>query len=319
MIWIKSIRRAAVMNNMNELDNFLKTVESGSFSVAAGLLGVTPAAVSKHVAKRERELGVRLFQRTTRSLTLTESGERLYAETVGPAHALRQAFASVTEADAQPAGTLRVSISPGFACLYVLPLLPEFLRRYPKIRLDWSFENRRVELVKEGFDAAIGSGLAGNANIVARRLLPLKLLNLGAPSYFGAHGVPGSLADLADHACIRLRSPTTGRLREWTFVTGSESVTMPVDGRLVLNDLDAVCDAAIAGMGLARLGAHQVLPYLDDGRLVQVLPEVRSPGGAIQVYYAHYRLTPPKVRVFVDFLTESFARSETVARLCALP
>lgn len=307
------------MNDMNELESFLKTVETGSFSVTAGLLGVTPAAVSKHVAKLERELGLRLFQRTTRNLTLTESGERLYAETVGPAHALRQAIASLTESAAQPAGTLRVSIAAGFARQYVLPLMPAFLKRYPAIRLDWSFENRRVELVKEGFDAAIGAGLDADANVVARRLLPLKLLTVGAPSYLAAHGAPGLLMDLAGHDCIRLRSPTTGRLREWTFITGSESVTVPVDGRLVLSDLDAVCDAAIAGMGLARLGAHQVLPYLDDGRLVQVLPELRSPRGAIHVYYAHYRLTPPKVRVFVDFLTESFAQCDAVARVAALP
>lgn len=307
------------MKHMNELESFLKTAESGSFSAAAGRLGVTPAAVSKHVAALERELGIRLFQRTTRSLALTESGERLYAETAGPARALRQAIATMTEYDAQPAGTLRVSIAAGFARQYVLPLMPAFLQRYPSIRLDWSFENRRVDLVKEGFDAAIGAGLEADANVVARRLLPLKMLIVGAPSYLAEHGTPRKLDDLVNHECIRLRSPSTGRLRDWTFITGGETVTVPVDGRLVLNDLDAVCDAAIASMGLARLGAHHVMPRLDDGRLVQVLSDLRAPEGAIQVYYAHYRLTPPKVRVFVDFLTEAFMRSDAVARLHALP
>jgi DNA-binding transcriptional LysR family regulator len=306
------------MSDLNGLESFLKTVEVGSFSAAAGLLGVTPAAVSKHVAKLERELGTRLFQRTTRSLTLTESGERLYAETAGPARALSHAITTLTQRDAQPAGTLRVSVAPGFGRQYVLPLMAGFLARYPGIRLDWSFENRRVDLVKEGFDAAIGAGLATDASVVARQLLPLKMVTVAAPSYLAAHGTPSAPSELAGHDCIRLRSSTTGRLRDWSFVTNGETLTVPVDGRLILSDLDAICDAAIAGMGLARLGAHHVMPYMDEGRLVRVLPGLSSQADAIQVYYAHYRLTPPKVRAFVDFLSDAFAKSTVVARLTSL-
>jgi len=305
------------MSDLNGLESFLKTVEAGSFSAAAGLMGLTPAAVSKHVAKLERELGTRLFQRTTRSLTLTEAGEQLYAETAGPARALSQAMVTLTERDTQPAGTLRVSVAPGFARQYVLPLMPDFLARYPAIRLDWSFENRHVDLVKEGFDAAIGAGIEADANVVARQLVPMKLLTVGAPAYLKERGAPLLLADLAMHDCIRLRSATTGRLRDWAFVVNRETVTVPVEGRLILSDLDAICDAALAGMGLARLGAHHVLPYLDDGRLVPVLPKFPSPPGAIQVYYAHYRLTPPKVRAFVDYLTKALGDSKAIARVAA--
>ncbi|KWI95934.1 hypothetical protein WM11_26950 [Burkholderia ubonensis] len=305
------------MDDLRALESFLRTVEAGSFSAAAGRLGVTPAAVSKHVAKLERDLGTRLFHRTTRSLTLTEAGERLYAETSAAARALSRAMATLTERDAHPAGTLRVSIAPGFGRQYVLPLMPAFLERYPGVRLDWSFENRHVDLVKEGFDAAIGSGVEDDANVVARELAPIRPLIVASPAYLAKHGAPATLADLARHDCIRLRSATTGRIREWAFTVDHETVTAPVDGRVVLTDLDAICDAAVAGMGLARLGAHHVLPYLDDGRLVRVLTQYPATGGTIHVYYAHARLTPPKVRAFIDFLTESFAQSAWRARVDA--
>lgn len=307
------------MRDLDGLDSFLKTVEAGSFSAAAGRLGVTPAAVSKQVTQLERRLGTRLFQRTTRSLTLTESGERLYAEAAGPAHALEQALGTLTARDEAPAGTLRVSVAPGFARQHVLPLMPQFLERYSALRLDWSFENRRVDLVREGFDAAIGAGIGADANVVARPLVPIKLLTVAAPSYLARYGTPLTLSDLGRHDCIRLRSATTGRLRDWSFVLDGDTVTVPVDGRIVLTDLDAIGEAALAGMGLARLGAHQVLPYLNDGRLVRVLDSFPSPPGAIQVYYAHYRLTPPKVRAFVDFLGETLAGSDWVSAIAGLP
>lgn len=305
------------MDDLGALQSFVKTVEAGSFSAAAGLLGLTPAAVSKHVAKLEKGLGARLFQRTTRSLTLTEAGERLFAETAGPTRALTQALATLTERDAQPAGTLRISVAPGFSRQYVLPLMPAFLARYPAIRLDWSFENRHVDLVKEGFDAAIGSGVEADANVVARQLLPLNMLVVAAPAYLARYGEPASLADLAAHDCIRMRSATSGRLRDWEFTRNGETITVEVDGRLILSDLDAICEASLAGMGLARLGAHHVMHHLQAGRLQQVLVDYPTSAGAIYVYYAHYRLTPPKVRAFVDFLSASFAESDWMRRLAA--
>ncbi|HEX9172435.1 MAG TPA: LysR family transcriptional regulator [Telluria sp.] len=306
------------MRELDGLDSFLRTVEAGSFSAAASRLGVTPAAVSKHVAQLERRLGTRLFQRTTRSLTLTESGERLYAETAGPARALAQALAALSARDEAPAGTLRLSVAPGFARQYVLPLMPQFLARYPALRLDWSFENRRVDLVREGFDAAIGAGLGADANVVARPLVPIKLLTVAAPAYLAARGTPRALSDLGDHDCIRLRSATSGRLRDWTFVVGGETVTKQVEGRLILTDLDAIGEAALAGMGLARLGAHQVLPYLDDGRLVRVLDAFPAQAGTIHVYYTQSRLTPPKVRAFVDFMSDALGRNEWLVRVAAM-
>ena len=303
------------MDLLRSLEYFHKTVEMGSFSGAANALGLTPAAVSKQIGELEKALGARVFQRSTRNLTLTETGELLLAQSSGPATALRHVMEGLMQHKAQPAGTLKVSVAPGFARQHILPLMPAFLARYPAINLDWSFDNRHVDLVKEGFDAAIGAGIASDSTVVARELVPLRLVTVATPAYLMRMGVPRALADLEKHDCIRLRSATTGRLREWQYVVAGEVVSAPVSGRLVMNDLDAICDCALAGLGLARLGAHHALGHLDTGRLVQVLPELHAPEGAIHVYYAHYRLTPPKVSAFVNYLTESLQASGLLERL----
>lgn len=303
------------MDLLRSLEYFHKTVELGSFSGAANALGLTPAAVSKQIGEMEKVLGTRVFQRSTRNLTLTEAGEHLLAQTRGPTTALRQVIDGLVQHKAQPAGTLRVSVAPGFARQHILPLMPAFLTRYPAINLDWSFDNRHVDLVKEGFDAAIGAGIASDSTVVARELVPLRLVTVASPAYLMRMGVPRALSDLDKHDCIRLRSATTGRVREWQYIVAGEVVSVPVTGRLVMSDLDAICDCALAGLGLARLGAHHALTHLDSGRLVQVLPELRAPEGAIHVYYAHYRLTPPKVITFVNYLTETLQAGGLLERL----
>lgn len=228
-------------------------------------------------------------------------------------------MATMTQRGAQPAGTLRMSIAPGFGRQYILPLMPAFLARYPDIQLDWSFENRHVDLVKEGYDAAIGAGVAADANVVARELIPLKLLTVASPDYLERRGTPQMLDDLAGHECIRLRSTTSGRLRDWAYLCEGETLTVPVNGRLVFSDLDAILSSALAGMGLARLGAHHVLPYLDRGELLPVLGQFSAPAGSIKVYYPYHRLMPPKVRVFVDYLSEALAAENSVQRVKAMP
>lgn len=303
------------MDLLRSLEYFHKTVELGSFSGAANALGLTPAAVSKQIGELEKALGTRVFQRSTRNLTLTETGEQLLAQSSGPAHALRQVIDTLVQHKAQPAGTLRISVAPGFARQHILPLMPAFLTRYPAISLDWSFDNRQVDLIKEGFDAAIGAGIASDATVVARELVPLRLVTVAAPAYLMRMGVPRTLADLEKHDCIRLRSATTGRLRAWQYLVAGEVVSVPVNGRLVMNDQDAICDCALAGLGVARLGVHHALAHLDAGRLVQVLPEMRAPQGAIHLYYAHYRLTPPKVSALVEYLSESLRASGLLERL----
>jgi DNA-binding transcriptional LysR family regulator len=164
------------VETLANLESFIRTAECGGFSAAARRLGLTPAAVSRNVAMLERNLGVRLFQRSTRRLTLTEDGERFLASVVGGVDSIQSAIAGVATHAGKPAGSLRVSMAVGFGLDYVLPMLPAFMQRYPDVVPDWSFENRPVDLIAEGFDAAIGGGMELAGGVVARQLAPLHIV-----------------------------------------------------------------------------------------------------------------------------------------------
>jgi DNA-binding transcriptional LysR family regulator len=164
------------METLANLESFIRSAQCGSFSASARRLGVTPAAVSRNVAMLERNLGVRLFQRSSRSLTLTEDGERFLASVTDGVESIQSAIAGVTTHSGKPAGVLKVSMALTFGLDHVLPLLPAFMKRYPDVQLDWSFENRQVDLIGEGFDAAIGGGMELASGVVARRLAPLHVI-----------------------------------------------------------------------------------------------------------------------------------------------
>jgi DNA-binding transcriptional LysR family regulator len=288
------------------IEAFLMTAHAGSFSRAASRMGVTAAAVSRQVAQLEGELGARLFQRTTRSLSLTERGERLRGEVEAPWHELRAALERQREGEAEPHGTLRVSVGTAFGMQQVLPRMPTFLERYPGIALDWSFENRRVDLVAEGFDAAIGTGLDPQSRIVARPVCPVDAVVCAAPAWIERCGRPGEPEALPAADAIRLRSATTGRVRELVLERAGEQRVVSGDNRLTFTELDAMRQAALAGLGYTLLGVHHIVDDLESGRLVRLLPDWRAPRLWIQVYYPTRELLEPKVRVFVDYLVEQF-------------
>ena len=175
------------MESFNALECFIRSAEVGSFAEAARRLSITPAAVGKHVAQLEARLGVRLFQRSTRKLTLTEAGQRFLGEVSDSFRTIQYAVANLASAEGQPAGLLRVSMGTVFGRLYVLPLLSEFLSRYPAITPDWHFDNRQVDLIGQGFDAAIGGGFELPPGVVARKLTPAHRVLVAAPVYLERH------------------------------------------------------------------------------------------------------------------------------------
>ncbi|HIH2747093.1 TPA: LysR family transcriptional regulator, partial [Burkholderia lata] len=185
------------METLSNLESFVRSAETGSFSAAARRLALTPAAVSRNVALLERNLGVRLFQRSTRKLTLTEAGERFLLEIGGSLDALQAAIGAVSTDRSEPAGVLKVSVAPTFGLTYVMPLLPAFRARYPMLRLDWTFENRQVDLIAEGYDAALGGGFDLTPGVVARALAPAHLVAVASPAYMASRASPTSPEDLA--------------------------------------------------------------------------------------------------------------------------
>lgn len=296
------------MQPLSHLESFVKSAECGSFSAAARLMGLTPAAVSKNVARLEAGLGVRLFQRSTRRLTLTEGGQRLLAQISPPLTALADAVDHAAEAEQQPAGTLKVSMGQAFGRAYIVPLLTEFLQRYPAIQPDWRFENRQVDLIGEGFDAGIGGGLNLNPDMVARTLGPIHLVVVAAPALLQGRKAPRHPADLAQWDGIARRAIRTGRVPVTTLRNkAGDAAAAMFRPRIVFDDPEAMCQAALMGLGLAVLPMPFAQPWLARGDLVRVLPGWWADAGPTSLYYPSKKLLPARTRVFVDFVVEQFA------------
>lgn len=306
------------MQTLATIESFVRSAEAGSFSAAARALGVSPAAVSKNVAKLEASLGVRLFQRTTRRLALTDLGERFLRDAGGGLATLQAAITDLASAHGQPAGTLRVSLSPAFGRDYIVPMLGGFLVAYPAVVPDWHFDNRQVDLVAEGFDAAIGAAIDLPSGVVAREIARAHIVTVAAPSYLAARRAPRTPADLAAHDGIVMRSPRTGRVRVWPFRDGGgRPASFELRPRIVFDDTDAICQAALAGLGIGVVSMPHAIPHLESGALVRVLPGWFADAGPIHVYFRGQKLLPAKTRAFVDHVVAHARRERFAARFRA--
>ncbi|WP_117192164.1 LysR family transcriptional regulator [Rhizobium terrae] len=308
------------MENLANLDSFIRSAEFGSFSAAARRLSLTPAAVSRNVAILEKKLGIRLFQRSTRKLALTEAGERFLSEIRDHVEALQAAIVGAASQGPEPAGLLKVSMSPHFGADYILPLLPDFLARYPLIRPEWTFENRQVDLIAEGYDAAIGGGFELAAGTVARILGPAHVVAVASPRYMKDRRMPADPADLAGWDGIYLRSSNTGRIRQWVMPRiDGEEVQTSLSERIVMNDPAAMVRAARLGLGVSMITVPDALPHFRSGELIRLLPDWYADIGPISIYYANRTLLPAKTRVFVDFVTEHFRKEKLAERFDGRP
>lgn len=303
------------METLTNLESFVRSAESGSFSAAARRLALTPAAVSRNVAMLERNLGVRLLQRSTRKLTLTEAGETFLNAIGDNLESLQNAIAAVSADDGQPAGVLKISVAPSFGLDYLLPLLPEFLQRYPRVRPEWHFENRAVDLIAEGYDAAIGGGFELATGVVARTLAALHVIAFASPAYLARNQLPADPSGLIELDGIVMRSLSSGRIRTWNMRTvQGDEVAAAMRETIVVNDPTAVREAALLGLGVAMLAVPDVLPWLESGELVRVLPRWWADAGALSLYYPSRQLLPGKTRSFIDFVVEAFEREDYARR-----
>lgn len=310
------------METFGSIESFIRSAEAGSFAEAARRLGLTSAAVGKNVAGLEARLGVRLFLRSTRRLTLTEAGRRFLEEVSGSFGVIQNAVANLASAEGQPAGNLKVSMGLIFGRLYVLPLLGEFLQQYPAIVADWHFDNRKVDLIGQGFDAAIGGGFELPPGVVARKLGPAHRILVATPDYLKQHPIEHP-DDLQSADGILIRSPQTGRVRNWPLTHRSphqnqDQCQLRLKPRMTLSDSEAACVAAEQGLGIALVSLPFALPYFDSQRLVRVLPDWYVDDGNISLYYAEHKLLPGKTRAFVDFLLERFKEQGLAQRFSAV-
>jgi len=289
------------MESLRGIVAFVRTVSAGSFSGAARQLGVTTVAVSRNVQRLEKHLGVRLLQRTTRSLSMTEEGRRLFDATRNALSALETAHEAIAERVNEPSGLVRILSLTGFSRLYVVPLLGSLRARYPRLQFEVQASDRVVDMVEEGFDVAIRIGQIADGNVVVRKLADVPRVVCASPDYLVRRGLPATPADLSAHDCIAFRSPASGRIVKWEFGGDAPAAYEP-QATVTLNDLFAVCEAAIGGHGLAQLPTFIATPRIRDGQLVPVLVDRVSSFAHLVLQYPARPLTPARVRVVVDFL-----------------
>lgn len=307
------------METMIGMQCFVRSAEAGSFSEAARRLGMSSAAVGKNVARLEAGLGVRLFQRSTRSLTLTEAGESFLHEVRDSLLTIQAAVDNLASAGGQPAGMLKVSMGTGFGRTYMVPLLAPFLAKYPGISPDWHFDNRQVDLIAQGFDAALGGGFELPPGVVARVLAPAHRVLVAAPDYFKDRKAPKSPDELDAFDGIFIRSPQTGRVRSWPLRNrANRQAPLTLRTRMTMSDPEAACESAQMGLGIALVSMPNALPFLREKSLVRVLPDWYADGGTLSLYFAAQKLLPAKTRVFVDYVVEHFRQERLAEQFSAI-
>ncbi|KJV35182.1 LysR family transcriptional regulator [Luteibacter yeojuensis] len=286
---------------LGNLSVLVSVVETGNFARAADALGLSPSGVSRAIGRLEAHLGVRLLQRTTRSVHLTDEGQRL-VEQVGPLLTGIEEAAVSAAGDAQAVrGRLRVSLDPMFSRLVVAPKLAAFLAQHPQLEMEIVTRDELGDLIGEGIDVAVRFGVPEASSLVARKLLDTRVLTVAAPSYIAAHGAPRTPKDLASHDCIQFRDPATRRPYDWEFHRKGKVTTVATKGPLLVADSATMYGLCVAGTGIAQVLEVSVRDALDDGRLVELFPDHAEELFPLYAFYPSRRHAPPKVRAFVDF------------------
>jgi len=295
------------LDRMTGLEVFIKVAASGSLSGAARALGMSQTMATKHIAALEKRLGIKLFHRSTRRLSLSEAG-RNYLESAERILAEVDAADSAVSADRfEPRGTLRVSAPVSFGSRQIAPLLDEFTRRHPHLTIELGLNDRVVDLADEGWDMAVRIGTLENSSLLARRLAPCHTVLTASPGYLKSHGTPKTAADLKSHNCLGYTlSRTTGADR-WPFGAKGKTI-VAIAGNMRANNGDALRAAAVAGQGIAYQPTFIVADDLRAGTLVSIgFDEPTMELGGIYAVYLPERNPPAKVRAFIDFLVERFA------------
>ena len=286
----------------SELEAFEAILKQGSFTAAAQSLGVTPGAITRRLNSLETRLGAKLMNRSTRRLSLTESGRHYYTAIAPALLQIESAANLVHDLSNEPRGELRVTLPVNFARLYVTPYLPTFVRRWPGIELDVHFDDRFVDLIAEGFDLAIRIGALTDSRLVARRMASTRRILVASPEYLARRGVPERPPDLGAHECLHFTH--FRNFGSWEFHRGREQFQIPVHGRLKSNHGEPLVDAALQGNGIVQSATFAVAAELADGRLQEVLPDWSLVPIGVYAVYPGRDYRPRKVEAFIEFLEE---------------
>jgi DNA-binding transcriptional LysR family regulator len=289
------------MESLTDVAVFVRVVESGSFTAAAERLEISKSVVSKYVTRLEDHLGARLLNRTTRRLSLTEVGRVLYDRSRKGLADIEEAQQEVSRLQREPRGTLRINVPMSFGILHVAPALPEFQRQYPELTVDLNLDDRKIDVIEEGFDVSVRISELPDSSLVARRIAPCRHAVVASPSYLGKHGTPRTPDDLRDHNVITYRYQDSAN--KWHFrMKDSESTSVDVSGTSMMNNSLAIREAVLEGIGVTRAPTFVVGKDIQEGRLVKLLAGYEILQVAIFLVYPQRRHLSPKIRAFVEFM-----------------
>ncbi|MBC8727440.1 LysR family transcriptional regulator [Paraburkholderia sp. UCT2] len=298
------------MDLLKAMTVFVRVVESGSLTAAALACDLSPTMVGNHLQALEARLGTRLIHRTTRKQQISAFGRAYYDRCVEILGLVNDAESLALDHLATPRGRLRITAPVIFSNECLIPAIADYCRRYPEVRLDVVATDALTDLIEDGFEAAIRIGTPGNHDLIARPLQPYRLVLCASRAYFDSNGVPATPEELRFHQCLTyaypLRSEMHAAQPEWTLSGPNGSVSVPIDGRLKIDNADALRRAVLAGMGIAMLPAILVDTDLKTNRLLEVLPSHRPPVRSINLLYLRDRQMSPKLRSFIDFVVERF-------------
>lgn len=288
------------MRRWDGIEAFVNVVQKGSFTAAAEALGVSASHISRRISELEAQLGTPLIYRTTRTIRLSEAGEQYFEE----CHKLIQGFVSaeekISQQQGEPRGQLKVTCGATFGERFIAPVLPEFLKRYPKLSIDLHLSNERVDLIREGYDLAIRLGRLEDSSLLARRLCNRTEYLCASPDYLELCGSPHTLNELNDHNCLQ------GSTSTWLFLDNGQRREFRVAGNWRSNSGPALLEAVKAGIGIAQLPDYYVEPLLKSGELVSLLDSYRYPLAGVWLVYPKVRQQLPRLKLLCDFLVESF-------------
>lgn len=279
-------------------------VDSGTFAAAGEILNMSQSGVSRSIARLEARLGIRLLERTTRSVSLTDEGRRFYEQVMPLLAGLEEAAASAAQGTSAVRGRLRVNLDPYFSRLILGPRLGAFLESYPQLRLELITTDRLGDLVADGFDLAVRFGHPRPSNLIARKLLDTRMMTIAAPAYLRRYGHPKDPRELEQghHVCIQFRDPETGRPYPWEFHKRRRKLVLDTSGALTVNDAGTLYSACLAGYGMAQVMDLGVGPMMADGRLVEVFPDWPDERFPLYALHPSRHHLPAKTRAFLDFI-----------------
>lgn len=294
------------MDTLDGLKTVVAVVETGSFTAASERLGMSKALVSKYVGEVENQLGVRLFNRSTRRLALTEAGRSYYEHALPLLEEFAELVDNVTGEQSAPRGLLRVSVPVTFGEMKLSPRIPKFLEQHPDIRVDLQLTDRMIDMLEEGIDVVIRIGGVDDSSLIAKHINTLPLILCASPDYIGQQGCPDTPQDISQHNCVIDSNFRIGK--QWPLVS-PDGITdsIEVSSRVAANSPRAVKEITMAGGGIGMIPRFIVEDALEDGRLIEILPGYHTLEFGLFAIYPHRRYLPKKVRCFIDFLVSEFA------------